>query len=272
MIADGCGAAADRLLPLVRPAVRLRTRPDEDDGLPTGASKIGGAPDLPSPDAWPIWKSRPLSFLAQLNLADLAPFACCDVLPRSGLLQFFYVEDQSTWGFDPADRGSWAVRFEPDPGPLDRVHGAALVYSACRLQFVEVMSAPPWESADVAALGLSDVERDSYLHAVDDLERRAPDEPMHQVLGQPRAVQGDMQLECQLVSHGLYCGDASGYTSAAAAALQAGAVDWRLLLQLESDDAADMMWGDLGALYFWMTTGAMAGRRFDEAWMICQSH
>src|SRR5262245_21574457 len=114
MIADGFGDAADRLMPLVRPAVRLRTRPDEDDGLSTGASKIGGAPDLASPDDWPMWKDRPLSFLAQINLTDLALFDCCAVLPRSGLLQFFFVEDQSTWGFDPNDRGSWAVRFEPD--------------------------------------------------------------------------------------------------------------------------------------------------------------
>jgi uncharacterized protein YwqG len=28
--------------------------------------------------------------------------------------------------------------------------------------------------------------------------------------------------------------------------------NWRLLLQLDTDDAAGMKWGDVGTLYFWI--------------------
>jgi uncharacterized protein YwqG len=81
-----------------------------------------------------------------------------------------------------------------------------------------------------------------------------------------------MQLECQLVAHGLYCGDASGYEDPRAQALEPGATDWRLLLQIDSEEDAGMMWGDSGRIYYWMTRDALAGRRWDEAHMILQCY
>jgi hypothetical protein len=33
----------------------------------------------------------------------------------------------------------------------------------------------------------------------------------HRILGHSTNIQGDMQLEAQLVTNGLYCGDPSGY-------------------------------------------------------------
>ena len=50
---------------------------------------------------WPSWNGRQLSFLAQLNLAELRRHACCDLLPAEGLLPFSYDQQQETWGFDP---------------------------------------------------------------------------------------------------------------------------------------------------------------------------
>jgi len=79
-----------------------------------------------------------------------------------------------------------------------------------------------------------------------------------------------MQLEAQLVSNGLYCGDASGYNNPRAKALAAGATDWVLLLQLDSDDAAKIMWGDAGMLYFWIRRDDLAARRFDRTWFTLQ--
>ena len=58
-----------------------------------------------------------------------------------------------------------------------------------------------------------------------------------------------MELEAQLASHGVYCGDPAGYESPEAGRLEAGAKDRRLLLQLDSDEHMDVMWGDAGILY-----------------------
>jgi uncharacterized protein YwqG len=43
---------------------------------------------------------------------------------------------------------------------------------------------------------------------------------------------------------------------------------WRLLLQLDSDDA--WMWGDCGRLYFWVHEADLARGDFSRAWMVLQ--
>ena len=92
----------------------------------------------------------------------------------------------------------------------------------------------------------------------------------HQVLGFPYTIQGDMRLECQLASNGLYCGDETGYKDPRAKALEPGAADWQLLFQLDSDDRASMMWGDMGTLYFWIKEQDLAAGRFGNVWMVLQ--
>src|SRR5687768_16035410 len=103
-------------------------------------------------------------------------------------------------------------------------------------------------------------------------DERAKDSwPQHQVLGNPLTIQGgDMPLECQLASHGIYCGDSTGYDDPRAASLGTDAGQWRLLFQLGSDENAKMMWGNLRRLYYWMTESALRDRQFQKCWMILQ--
>jgi uncharacterized protein YwqG len=129
----------------------------------------------------------------------------------------------------------------------------------------------PWESffEDV-----QDPDVDRYIGLQEELDAAqglTEDSPNHQLLGYPDQIQGNMQLECQLVTHGLYCGDTSGYRDPRAAELAAGAGDWRLLFQLGTDeDGLGVMWGDVGKLYFWIRRQDLASRRFEAAWTILQ--
>jgi uncharacterized protein YwqG len=120
-------------------------------------------------------------------------------------------------------------------------------------------------SERVAQLALTDREFDALCDFIVRYES-----PAHHLLGHPQPIQGDMELECQLASNGIYCGNASGYASPEAALLEAGARDWRLLLQLGTDDDRRMMWGDSGRLYFWMRDSDLVTRAFDKSWMILQ--
>jgi uncharacterized protein YwqG len=54
------------------------------------------------------------------------------------------------------------------------------------------------------------------------------------------------------------------------AALGAGAVQWRLLLQVDSDQDAGMLWGDVGRIYYWIRAQDLAARRLGQAWLILQ--
>jgi len=115
----GLGEFADSLVQMARPSVRLVA----DAALPAtepAASRLGGAPDLPASTSWPRNEDGPLSFIAQVNLADVTAYESEGALPSDGLLSFFYdAVTQSAWGFDPADHGSAAVIYTPTPTVTD---------------------------------------------------------------------------------------------------------------------------------------------------------
>jgi uncharacterized protein YwqG len=93
----------------------------------------------------------------------------------------------------------------------------------------------------------------------------------HRVLGHPQLIQNPMELECQLASNGVYCGNSEGYQSDQAKVLEQGAADWRLLLQIDTDEEGPgWMWGDVGRLYFWLRSQDLTSLRFDNVWLIFQ--
>ncbi len=163
---DRLSRIADSLIAMFQPAIRLRTFPCREDALPLGSTRIGGRPDLTDDVIWPVWKDRPLAFLAQINLNDLARFPFASVLPQSGWLLFFYDAEQLTWGFDPQDLESWRVILMPDDGsPLTRrgIPAKALrngFYKPCRIEMQEILTAPPVNSPFVRELNLTESEED----------------------------------------------------------------------------------------------------------------
>jgi uncharacterized protein YwqG len=83
---------------LTLPAIAIEAHAASDDDLPVGASKLGGQPDLPPDTEWPEHNGQPLGFLAQFNLAEVAPYDVESLLPRTGLLSFFYDFVAALWG------------------------------------------------------------------------------------------------------------------------------------------------------------------------------
>lgn len=82
-----------------------------------------------------------------------------------------------------------------------------------------------------------------------------------------------MELECQLVSHGVSCGEAIEDDDPRVRALRPGAAEWQLLFQIDTDEEGPgWMWGDVGMLYFWIPREALRRAAFDRAWMILQCY
>jgi hypothetical protein len=102
-------------------------------------------------------------------------------------------------------------------------------------------------------------------------EGSTPALPRHQIGGWPDVIQDDMELACQLVSQGVRMGNQSEYDATFKAELEAGAEEWVLLLQLDSDDEGPgWMWGDLGRLYWWIRRQDLAKGDFSQMWLVLQ--
>lgn len=250
--------------PLTRPAVHLVKASGDS------ASYIGGTPPPLPATGWPSKDGASLTFLACLDLPSVHAALTVPWLPSSGRLLFFYDAENQPWGFDPKDRGSFVAMHLPDGGAAAAAAAGQPVLTRCPVTPAKIETYPSWERDDVKALQLTDAESEMLMDAGDAVFGRAP---RHQVAGYPSPIQGDeMELQCQLVSHGLYCGDASGYMSPAAARLRDGAKDWRLLLQIDSDDGIGANWGDGGTLYFWIREEDARAERFDRAWAVLQCY
>ncbi len=323
--AAGLTAAGVRaVLGQVRPAVVLEPAPDSV--VRPGASRIGGAPDLPPGAHWPArpaygdgaarasaylaanddpnrwWQSldaeqqeritddnrvraarvagpASLSFVAQVDLADVAAVGeSVPEMPTTGRLLLFYDLLEMPWGFAPGDRTGFrlvhddtdADRLVPHDPPGDLVAlGGDGVLPALPLRPRRTLTVPP-SGADVlrGALGGEDDEayHDWTMEALD-----GADWDTHQVGGWPHQVQGDMQLECALVSAGHSTGDGrADEDPVVRAAAEREAPDWVLVLQVASDDARGFMWGDSGFLYVWMRRQDLRERAFDRAHLVLQ--
>lgn len=165
---DNAGA----LLPLAKPVVWV----DEVTGPPDDplASRFGGDPVMLDEVGWPTWVKEPylgsdsasgtftvwygeptecpLTFLAQVSLADLPPVT---PLPRAGLLSFFTDTAEPPWGHEDADRDGFRVHFTPPErfghlrtrpmpnGPPTRGAFEAKPLRPCRMRFATRYELPP---------------------------------------------------------------------------------------------------------------------------------
>jgi uncharacterized protein YwqG len=271
LVSVGLAARADALAALARPSILLKGEPVDDASIEIGMSKLGGCPDLPADFVWPSWRGLAQSFIAQINLDECQGLEATELLPSAGLLSFFYDSEQRVWGFDPAEDGAWAVYYTPETRLLSRRNPPDSLpeegrYGSKRLVGRNETAFAPWELSEVDVLGLTREERSAYGEMIESETSSI----IHRLLGHPDPVQGDMQMECQLVSHGLYCGDSSGYRDPRAEALRPGATEWRLLLQIDTDDDVGMMWGDVGRIYYWLRRDALVSRQWDRARFVLQ--
>jgi uncharacterized protein YwqG len=279
-------AYADEIMARAAPAFSMRAVQLAGGRDPEpGASRFGGEPDMPPGAEWPTKQGAPLAFLGQIRLSDVPAGPERDSLPDSGRLLLFYdVRDGGPWGFDPADAGGWAVLYEPDETdhtrtPLPQAllnlmaenFGDPEPFTPSPLKFEPTITLPGHETL---AIELSEEADEGYSELLEELGGESDEEasaPIHQLLGHAAEVQGDMASECQLVSNGIYLGGDKPIDEARVKALEPGAADWRLLLQIDTDEEGpDWMWGDCGRLYFWIRREDLARRDFSGVWVVLQ--
>jgi len=254
--------------PLIRPKIDLTLIPNSN--IKIGQSKVGGNPDLTNENKWPKAENdKSMSFIAQINCGELSNYDTQQLLPKNGLISFFYCADQEAWGFDPKDKSRFKVLYTENtenlkstkfPNDLEE-HS---IFKSNHIKFESCLSIPTWDEDSIEGI-IQDEDDDNY----DEVSRGSE----NQIFGYANLIQGSMELECQLVTNGLFCGDSTGYEDPKAKELEKGKRDWILLLQIGSeDDKTEMMWGDSGRIYFWIKKQDLLRKNFDNVWCILQCY
>ncbi len=269
LAASHLGPTSAALLSRVEPSVRLRrTKPCAADGR---ASRLGGTALLPADHPWPVTDAgEPLSFLGQINTNEIGTLLPDPPLLADTLLSFFYdAEEQRGWGFDPAHAQYWRVV----AATLSEANAAtapveSLTFPSFALAPSVVTTVPDRWEPPIEALWNADGD------AVDELYEQLDggyESTGHRMFGWPDLIQRGMRLECQLAANGIDAGSGNLDGDPRVDVLRAGADDWRLLLQLETDEETGWFWVDGGRLYYWIRIQDLRAGRFDRVWMILQT-
>jgi len=205
-----------------------------------------------------------MQFLAQINCVQLAEYRAHTLLPDSGTLHFFFEEDGS----------ESLVTMTPDSQPLLPAKAPAganspnFVLPQFPVEFISVPTFPHSDTKEFDAMMSDEVKAEAF-NAAHDLWARKYLEPQyarHQIGGYPQAVQGDVWTECEMFSNNHVAStDKKLWEQAASRASR-----WRLLLQFDTDDDLNVMWGDAGTIYYCIPEEDLRASNFDKVYSIAQ--
>ncbi len=244
--AEHVGQYLDVLVDASCNAIRFDLQPSKHSRV--GGSRLGGLPDLPPGAVWPTYKDgRPLDFIAQVKLDDVARHDTGHVLPKKGWLWFFVLGMYDDSRKKEPDYLSVCrvLFFEGDvkklapaavPPTYERWWKGRKVnrpFKPCDIQFEPMMTlraidVPPKDKSALSRAILEyDSPRDGYRAGV-----ISPAAELH-LLGS--------QDEEEALSKGV------------------------LLFHCNGHRESEMSWGDAGLLYFWISETALTKHAFDEA-------
>ena len=276
-----------------RNAILINYSEDENrEKLPKGTSKIGGKPDLPKDFQWFYYKgedykkiveNRPLSFLMQINCEEVHKYDKESLLPKKGMLYFFYELFTMTWGFSPQDRGSAKVFYYdgeiedlvPTDFPEDMEKDCIIPES--KIDF-ESMNDYPIDFLDYYDVDDSDEEMERKEKEFEkDLEELGYKTDTTKLLGHPELIQGEYWEECEGVARkNIYYGSAPiKYGSdEVKKSIKENAKDWILLMQVSELEIGDygLYFGDSGKIYFNIRKEDLKNKNFDNVWLILQCY
>ncbi|MFE3327582.1 YwqG family protein [Streptomyces sp. NPDC059176] len=235
--------------------------------------RLGGLPALPATAKWPVWEGHgPLSFVASIDCTRL-PTAALDIdLPEAGTLLFFYFDGQLDDGEAlvlAGDRESWAgarvlyVAAKEEVAEREAPAGLTPYPEVPLTARVEMTATEPWHPSVRAAFDPGAPLGNRYDHPVCSQEFldalwEFNGKVGHQIGGHPHSVQNPVEIEIAeaVLDVGVSWDDPR---------LSGEAGRWVLLAQFDTEDSADMMWGDTGALYWLIRPEDLAELRFDRA-------
>ena len=257
-----------------------------------GDTRFGGVPDVSADFVWPTYegtsynddevKSRPLLFLAQFNCAELAPLDTEGLLPKAGVLSFFYEMESMRWGFDPKDAGCSRVFWFEDTSALAPAQVPEDLDKDFRFPMLKIAMSSEHsyiDGQDFRIILEDEIDWDAMDDILKELGIEDP-ENSSKLLGWPNLIQGSMMVDCEFAFRGYYLGNPEGWAKVPQEELERKTLtsleEWRLLFQLDTVESAEdnfeLMFGDCGRLYFCIRKEDLLARRFERIWLILQCY
>lgn len=235
---------------LITPAISLQTAQSGDSVV----ARLGGVPALGS-QSWPMWEGHgPLGHVLTVDCAianDLLPSLN---LPPSGHLAFFYFDghfnnDYGTVGFwDPSTQDGQRVLHVTDgQGTPATLPDGLTAFTEISLTGFAISTPPSYNHPALGDGWRSVAPENMELFEAELRDLMRPLGGRHQLGGQAHPIQDAVEFEIAEVmgrstDPDTFTRDSDSYRILSK--------DLQLLAQVDSDHAANMMWGDMGILYW----------------------
>jgi uncharacterized protein YwqG len=224
--------------PLASTATRLNLKKSSKGAsLPVTGSHFGGSPYAEVGEEWPVCPvcTTSLTFICQVDTTS----GFHERPEGVALLTFFYCWECFPWGYGMEDEveGTWVVRTYSEPAesravPIFPSNGQPDPTRPCVVEIEKVISFPDlealeeWseEAAELSSNSNTDEPWEPYRSTVEALGGLTDYATV--VGGYPHCIQSDATPDCDLCEARM-----------------------RLLVQIDSEDEADIMWGDVGCVY-----------------------
>jgi uncharacterized protein YwqG len=267
----------NEILQVAKPCARIvPTRVGSMDEIPLGASRLGGLPDLPADYQWKTYQGKPLTFIGQFRLSEIAPMDTEGILPHKGLLYFFFESIEQASGSDQTERPAWDVLYVPDesvplirtPHPvMETKHVRLEALPANRVDVIAGISLPHHYSSHIPFSFQNESEHHSYWNLVGAISENGTSS-IHQFLGYPNLIQSDVEEYADIGSQSVSIEQRFPYRNA-------NGTRWQFLLQIDSDTTyppqhLGTIWASGGMLYICIPKASLAQHRFEDCWTILQ--
>lgn len=237
----------DRFAATALPCLRLKV--EEQAPTEVWQSSLGKVSYWPVGKNWPTDENdRPLFGLLQLNLAELPPLKG---LPDFGILQFF-VTDNAFWGanpLQPQQQQNFRIVYHEDADP-------AQTELLTDLSFLPVFEDLPLAAETYRTISAT----------VDSMPMPPEDHRFESLFGDIFAELGQEQwnvLNAYRKAIGTVGHRLGGYAGFAQEDPRQENTPWELLLQLDTDPAIGLMWGDYGVAHWFYKSASIATRSLD---------
>lgn len=259
----------------VKSSIRLKTTGKSCDKI--GKTKLGGCPDLTKKISWATSKcdNKYLTFLGQINCEEVQKFDKEELLPKKGMLYFFF-------NLDSGDDGK--VIFSEEANELEKAvppeefkeqkksffqrlftgKSKKRILEENQVEIYNEYNIPSWDSLRLERIQkitktdikpINAFEKGIFEDSYEKEETETTSN--HHLIGNYKGIQNEYH-ELNFIDF-----EIEDFEKMTVAEIEK-ALKWKLLFQFDSDDNLEISWGDWGRIYFFIHEEDLKNKNFNN--------